>query len=79
MAIEIDGQPAGSADLALYMRLISSVWSEHRLRPRLGGVEPVRRPVPVRRQAATRWSSNSCRHPTSKLAPAEAAAEMSRQ
>ena len=25
MAIEIDGQPAGSADLALYMRMMSSV------------------------------------------------------
>ena len=71
--------PAGSADLPLFMRMISSVGAEHRPTTTARPCRTATGAVPVHRHAARGRRSNCCRARTSRPRAAEAAAEMSRQ
>ena len=77
--LAVDGVDAGRADLPLFMRMISSVGPSLGVRPRVGGVDPLRRAVPVRRHAPRGRDPTRLTERRPARADAEARAEMSRQ
>ena len=69
MSVEVDGRPAGSADLSAVHADDVVGRAERRLRPRLTGVAPLRGAVPVRRMSPRCRRSNSCRGRSSTRSP----------